>query len=884
MPALGSIGQSPNSAKPRTQPSNQPNIFSTGHEVPLPDGAEGGEAEGAVAFPFLLEGFPAFQPVSFPTINQAPFNFTDPLDYAKKIQDLNQLSIGKNFDQARKMALDTLSTELQGLRGYAPAAASLAREQASIDNQFNQAQRSAQIKSVLPEAAGDLAAQRKRALSYAEGRLPDAMTDRALELGIRSSAADRATFSGFGPKSGQGVKLSDLMSAEQRFQIGQYGEGLLGQNLSTKANLMLAPTEYINAGQQIKVNPPISPSALTYQGLGALNEATLLAPGAILNAQIGQEQFATNLTQHTSEFNAMGKFDASKFNSAGAFTAALGAFQYDVSYLNAVQGAQQSQLNFASGVQFQGLQNQSMNTGLSNAQNAQTVQSVFEGIGTIAGATSAIQGALGSPAPSSATTPSADSVGSTSVAVPAQQALSDTAPLNSTVSLSSNSIPSTAQSLDASIPSGVKFSQGTEMPSGYVPIQSNNDGTVTAIPAASYTSDLERFSRSGRIASGEVSPQNAAAADKAISNSVGLSYLPIPGFKPVVTSSTGKTMYSLPALANSSNTEIGRDNIASLVSSLATLGESDPAVYSAVGKMGATVSDTKFLTTLDKLSNEEGPASVSKAIQNKLLGKSVDTKSPEGQQFKFAAARIGEIWDNLSPAQKSMALTSLTSPAIKLLSGKDPANEVIPGTVGGINKGLRRGDAVTLTMNGLNGFALARNWKQLSTVADLVTGDNGAVQIARLADSAGLLGFGAEGAAVPVPAGYLEKAGAQAAPEFGIGAVVFNKSNQVPKNYKSITQTPDGKIVAMPANLLDTSPLIHSSPQPLVFKKMAEIGIGKHPAQKLWGQSPTKGIVKGSVGGSAMASGLNIMSKANPPLHSSLVAHSMFQNLIGKNG
>lgn len=839
-----------------------------GNDQYVPPGAHGGGSTGVAANPFYLEGFPGHIPVDFPTIEAAPFNFTDPKKFAEEFGTFNRGEVRKNYDLSKELALESLDAELAGLKSFVPAAAALKRQQTALDNVFNQEQRTAQIRKTLPNAEGDLAAQRKRALAYAEGRLPDEALDRARELRLRSGAADAASFSGIGPRSGAADNLSELMSADARFQISQYGEGLFGQNLQAQANLLLAPTEYSNAGTEVRVNPEVGAGRLALQATSMLNEATLVSPGQALSSNIQQEQFRTQLEQRTREYNSTGIYDASKFNSTGAFNAALGAFQYNVAYLNALQSANQANLNMATGVNFQGMQNESFNQGLTQAQQSQTTSDVIRGVGALPAAMNAVNSVLSStPMPDPEPTP-------TPKAAPLTGEGFSTAP--------SPAAASRPVSFDAASPSTMKFSQGAELPPGYARVSSNSDGTTSAASIQGYSGELERFAKANNVNRGSVSIRSAALADRAVSNATGISYVPLPGFQPIATSFRGDPVYAMPAAAASGNSGVGRDNLDSFARTLATLGVTDPSVYETLGSVAGFASDREFLSSIDEISAEKGSVAAAKAITNKVFGdKSPDPTTPDGQQALFMADKISQLWPNLSPQQKSSALASLSGPALKSKTGKDIANEIVPGTERSVAGGLRIRDAINLTFQGLNGHALARNWGQLSSIANIASGTRASGPTARLASDAGLLGYGIQGAAVPVEQGYLRRMGAKPAPELGVGAVNFDQVGHVPKNYTIISQTPKGGVVAAPTNLIHTSPLKGAGPTPLAYKKAVLVSQNRHPAQKLWKAGATNKVIRGADGGSAIVSGLKLMEQSNPALLSAIVASSLFSSTMG---
>ena len=879
----------------------------------IPAGGGGGSS-GVGALPFNLSNlYPTFQPVSFPTIQPADYTFTNPQQFAQQFGDFNRGQIGQNFGQAQDFALSALDTELKGLSSFAPAAAALARGQTSVDNSFNQAQRTAQVNTALPDAGSifsgikdTLGAQAGRAADYAAGRLPSDQLDRALELGIRSRAADTAGFSGIGSSSQQARNISDLMSADERFQIAQYGEGLTGQNigqqeglLRERENLFLAPTEYSQTGSQIRPTPEVGAGRLTYQGLGELDQGTLVSPGQALSTQVQQQQFKTNLAQQTNMFNAQGMYDAAKYNSAGQFAAGLGLFNYQVGLASQVQGANQANLNTALNAGTAGQGAGAFDAGIANGQAAQTIQSAATSLGVAPAAVTALTGAL---APNNAPTvqpqqtssvPTGGTVGGTSsvnttpsssstVAQQQAQPLQSTAPSSQAASIPAGA----SRGVDVGSPQTMKIADGVPVPQGYTPIASNGDGSYSAANNDSYKSDLERFAKFGSgPPTASVSVQNAGIADRNISSAAGLSYVPAPQLKQVAMSASGRPVYSTPQAAANGDTSLGAQHTNSLAMSLAALGGIDSGNMSAVEEaIRSTTEATQgnSISELDKLHSENGGDAVAQAILNKVTGGKPNLETNAGQQLAAGAARIGELWGNLSPAQKSLAIASLTTANINHKSGGDIANKAIPGTEKSVAGPLRVGDAMSLLGQGVNGFGMARNWNQISAVAHAAGLDTkDPKQLGYLATNLGILGFGPEGSAVPVDPKALHSVGAMPATAFGVGAAFFKDPNDVPKHYTPISRTSDGQILAMPENLAHTSIVNSGSVTPLAYRKGQEISNGQHPIQKNWGPPPGRGIQRGSVGGSAMISGLGLMKQANPTLLGAVMAHSLYRNVLG---
>lgn len=308
-------------------------------------------------------------------ITAAPYQFTDPMKYAEKFGEFNRKEIYKNFDVSKDLALKEIDTELSTLQHFVPAASALKRQETALDNQFNQAQRTQQVDTALPEARGDLAGQRSRALALASGRFPGEIEDRGFELGVRSAAADSAAAGGFGASSSVARKSSDLLSSTQRLGLSKYGDQLLTQNINEKAALYLAPTEYSNAGTQVQVMPSLSPSQLINSNLNAINGLTTITPAQGLQSETQQNQFTTGLEQQTRTFNASNQLQTEFFNAGTQNQFALDKFQYQATYANSVAGGAQANINTQVGLDQQNMFLELMKKYAEQAQNAASVQS-----------------------------------------------------------------------------------------------------------------------------------------------------------------------------------------------------------------------------------------------------------------------------------------------------------------------------------------------------------------------------------------------------------------------------------------------------------------------------------------------------------------------------
>ena len=358
--------------------------------------------------PANVEGlFPSPTFANFDSIQTAPYKFTNPFDFAKKFGEFNRTELRKNYDQSKEFGLEALDTELKGLQGFAPAAAALQRSEVALDNTFNQAERTRQIQGTLPEVPGQLTRQGERAETYATGKLPSSIEDRAYEVASRSRAADLSSAGGFGAQSSVARKTSDLMSAEQRLNLSKYGDQLLTSNIGTKAGLLLAPTEYANAGSQIRVMPTADAATRAAQLFGEINNQTLVSTTNALSNVTQQRQFQTNLEQQTRQFNASGNFAESQFNASAANTFALNKFSYQVGYAGAVAGAAQTDLNTQVAIQQQNDAKATFDDNKDATQNANNVGAAATIIGAIGSVIASNLGDSSNATPGSGEGPSA---------------------------------------------------------------------------------------------------------------------------------------------------------------------------------------------------------------------------------------------------------------------------------------------------------------------------------------------------------------------------------------------------------------------------------------------------------------------------------------------
>lgn len=709
----------------------------------MPAGVQGGGAIGNSALPYYMGGeYPEYTPVNFEPIEGGQY---DPIDMENAVNQLgqqNRLGVAQNYQVAQGLGLETLNTELAGLKYFAPAAAALSRGEIAQDNQFNQASRTAQLDSAMPGVRDSLAAQGRRAESYAAGRLPDEMLDRALELDVRSGAADSARMGGFGNNSAAAANISDLMSARERLNIAQYGEGLVSSNINQRQGLELAPTEYSQAGSQIRATPTVDAGTRAQQSVGDLNAATIVNPAQTIQMEQNQRQFQANLQQQTQQFNASTGLSAQEFNSQNQFARDMGLFQYNTGYLGAVSGAEQSNMNQVREDALRAQTTQQFQSSMSEAQDSGNYQAIASVVGQALGSqtsttnpdgsssTSSVGGAILSGIGSLFGLGGDDTSGGTSGGT-SGSSTSDPSTMDTISSLFGSIFGDSDSSSSDAYGVGTSTSGGTMM----------SDGTVQA--------------RSG-------STGGSGSGSSGGGNFGGVSNIPMTkDAQPSGYNVDGEPVYSSPALAKSSNINQGVQAVNMIGSLLSSFGMGSGEDSSALQHVAQKSASPELLNTLSAAATERNPTS----FKDKLLeqidpgGKARDVGNTVNQAYG-----LYKNWGNMSTAQKSLAVAQLGLKANGYAGGSF-ASKVIPAT----NGELTVGEGLGLAAQGYGTVQMVQNWNDMS-LQQRIMGLGNTVQNVRHA--ADVLGYGPQvgsafngtAAAAPGTLSLASSGGSNAAP------------------------------------------------------------------------------------------------------------------------
>lgn len=679
-------------------------------------GSLGGPGGGMGMFTPGMAGaygvYPAFLGGMFPTaafgtynpISKARYKFTDPMKYAKEFGEANAETYRSNQKLGKEFALDQIDTELQALKGYAPAAAALKMGLTSADNQFNQAQRTKQVDTALPGVRKQLEGQASRAEAYANGRLPDSMQDRALELGVRSQAADNAMAGGFGASSSVARKASDLMSAERRIQLGMQGEQLLSSNIANKSNLLMAPTEYSDAGTQVRVMPAVDAGTLQGQQATALNAATMMDPATALQAEIQQNQYSTNLAQRTKEFNAGNMLQNSQFNASAANQFALGQFDYLTGYATSVADATQKDINTTVALDQQEKARRATEETMRDAQTGNTINAVTGAVGTGAGIVKDIINSGGG---------SVDSV-----------------------------LPEVPDLTVPDFDTGYTETPNPvmESPVSDVPMVSP-DSMINGVPDFSATPEITLYSNTAGIspdtARSLIGAENVKAMTNSVARNFGVSNTPQAGYTQTGYDSLGKPVYMDASLKADPTPYKALENLSNFNRVLQPLQtDIDPNALQTVAER---VMDPELVADL----NAKYAARDSKGFVNTLqeaFGKpAAHNAKGEALDTAFSGAKVYEHWGDMSDAQKALAIASVGTQGLRGKNGKPVGELEVPISKMDGAPALRVKDALKVAALGYNPTEVSLNWGDITNVQRMLGVSGTLKQRLNTAESLGLI-------------------------------------------------------------------------------------------------------------------------------------------------
>lgn len=775
----------------------------------------------AVAPPDLSGEFPGVTTANFQGIKTAPYKPINPMRFAKRWGAFNRSEILKNYQLANDIAQRELDTELAGLSKFAPAAAALKRQETAADNAFNQAQRTQQVNSTMPGVSKQLADQAARAQAYAEGRAPDSITDRALELNIRSASADRSAAGGFGQSSSVARKASDLMSAEQRIQLSQYGDQLTNQNIQTTANLMLAPTAYSDAGQQIRTMPEVGGSRLAAGALSEANQLTMMQPGTVLSAKLQQRQFVTGLEQQTRMFNAQGNFAESQFNAQAANQFALSKFGYQVGLAGVQAGVETANNNTALGLAQQQQYGQIFQDQMAAAQSAGQVGAIAQGGGAGASLIPSVINAVGglfSPNNTPNQTQGIPELGIPSVGYDTGQSENPSAPANVFGSgdiefgidgptIGGHAVEAPINEPNAYPTSEPNFSQGTpdfsvdyNQPesSGYTFMGGEGGGSFDGFNLKVGNPGYQFQQATGLPY--HPSFQNSTNATMQMAG-IATNQQAIPNAVELGVNYEGKKVYSNPVLARGTDPDAGARTIQTLGQVMAPFEAFNDQDQIKLDTVGLAASDPELINSLsESASRGDVPGFVQTTLKHfgKDVSKIANPPDKNGLATAHTAYEVMQNFNQASPEQKGLLVAGMGLKAADFQGKRSLGEVILPKTLKPATKPVTAAHALKWFAQGINAYPLTNKWDQFSVIAQIASGSNDPDTVAQTANKLGLLGAGVSGAEVPnVTEESLAKDGWSVTPHLGIGAIAGTKGAKLPQGFVEVHS--DGQnIVAAP--------------------------------------------------------------------------------------
>lgn len=891
-------------------------------------GAPGGFAPGQVGYGFhpayLGGAFPNPMMASFNSIQAAPFKYTDTLKFGKKFAEFSRQEIIKNSKLAKDLSLEQIDTEIEGLKRFVPEATALKRQTIAEDNAFNVTQRGEAVDTALPGVRDDLFGQEQRANAYASGRVPDEVLDASLERTLRSRAADRAGYSGFAGAAGN--RISDLLSAEIRIQLSQYGDQLLSGNINQRAGLFLPPTEYSDAGGQIRVTPSVSIAGLSQSNLGNINSLSNLTAGQALSTEVGQQQFITGVEQQTRQFNAQGEFQESQFNANTGNQFALQKFAYDVGFAGTVAGAHQTNANTQLELQQQEQARQTSNDAASQVATGQTYGAIGQAVGTVAGAiggaVAAGAGGGGTQAPPAGySSAEGQGGGSGSIIVPSGAAIppgyeaQGPAQGGGTIAVPSsrkprpsssgggNPPPTSNEDFDTSDPSqggGLDSDDSFAQPDREPAPEGDSFGTPppnedTSPPpqdeesidddAGFKSQPVNGNMQSFTSETGVQVPNKMAQGEminhaSAVLSNAGIYTQPAPGTQTIGVDNSGKELHGNTAMMKSQNDAAGTQAVDGFVNSIAPLGVFTPKDREILGQIAQVSGSVALINQLMELRRKGDTKQFINTLAQALKQPTIeaisnDPKNRAGLNGVYTAFNLFNNWDRMSNAQRGLAIASLGLQGFYFATGENLAKKpIIQATA--TRPGLTVGQALGLFQQGYNVYALATNWDQLSDLQRINAGIQSAAGLVRTGRQLGLLGSGTGGSAVNISAQQLSSAGWTPAPANGVGAVTAPVGTDLPPGYTQLPPNADGSVNAIPSANADTASGISANQ----VAGGAMVATGAINVYDNWGEGGEEGAINGFVGGSQMAAGLSTMGQTNPYVLGAVIAGSTLGGVI----
>jgi hypothetical protein len=356
-----------------------------------------------------------------------------------------------------------------------------------------------------------------------------------------------------------------------------------------------------------------------------------------------------------------------------------------------------------------------------------------------------------------------------------------------------------------------------------------------------------------------------AEATNTVFRFMGLRHDPDPTSLDVGVNFKGKTVYSDARLANDSNIARGSEVANMTGMALGAMGAfADTKEASRFVLYGEQAQDKAFHDKLDSL----------KAAKD--LPGFVAQIGGDRKQNGFTSYKLFENWNNLSPAQKSIGIASAGMQGFTFDDGQTFATKKLtPSDVAGV-PGLTAAEGLKLAGDGINVSPAVKKWGQYAALQDTLFTARSGSDVVSSAHSMGVLGFGLDGRAVPVDERQLSLAEAQLAPQYGIGAVLIPSTKGIPAGFVA-AQNFGAKILAIPkenrGSVFVNTPEVASQAAGKIYQTWGPLAAGSKVRQD-----------RGTIGGSALAGGLDQMTQSNPYALGAMITADSLRNTLPKKG
>ncbi len=455
---------------------------------------------------------------------------------------------------------------------------------------------------------------------------------------------------------------------------------------------------------------------------------------------------------------------------------------------------------------------------------------------------------------------------------------------------------------DFGFDNGHVLEPGTTPPPGYVPVYSDDSGQQLVMPQQTIDDQIREYSKNvvrnrlnssredvGGFISGPASskpmdtailpssvkgpdrvvkpldltnmhtPGEIVAGASAVLLSAGVSKIADSTNTSTGVDFTGSPVYSNTALANDKSTEQGSNLAVNLGMTIGAIGGfSDFAEAQNFMRIAEKSGDTALHSQLD-----EAKTSKNADAFIDLLG------NGKNDQSKFTAFKLFENWNNMSPAQKAIAITTSGAQSFVFKDGTIPKTKKVTPEIPGVPS-MTLATGMELSDAGINVAPVTRKWNQYSAIQETLYKPTKSSAVAESAASMGLIGYGLEGSAAVMNAEQRAQYDIVPAPHYGVGAATSPIGQGPPVGYQIVKTLSDRNVIVPKENadsvVLDT-PDVASDVAFTIYNTWKKDGIKQD---------------KGIDGGSALVGGLHKMEGTNPYSLGAVTGLSTYEN-VGAN-